>query len=328
MADWHDPAFLADAHDWIRSFVTVAGTIEQRHAQWWSTVLRVPTPGAPVWFKAVVEGAGYEPGLTELLAGLRPLDVPELIAIDTERGWMLMRDGGVRLRDLGAELEVWETILPAYAELQLATASEVGELLGLGVPDERLDGLPERLTQLLGDEAFLMLDEPDGLTTAERARLVARIPEVAAQCRELAGLGIPATIQHDDLHGGNVLVRDGRNRVLDWGDACVSHPFHSLTVLLRATAWKLELEPGGSELRRMRDAYVEPFTAFGTRRELIEAADLAYRTGTIARSLAWYRAVAALPLDARAEDLDTIPYGLQRYLEGGPMGAWRWAARS
>ncbi|HEY5905069.1 MAG TPA: aminoglycoside phosphotransferase family protein, partial [Actinomycetota bacterium] len=239
MADWHDSAFLADAHDWIRSFVTVTGTIEQRHAQWWSTVLRVPTPGAPVWFKAVVEGAGYEPRLTELLAGLRPLDVPELIAIDTERGWMLMRDGGVRLRDLGGELEAWETILPAYAELQLATASEVGELLGLGVPDERLDGLPERLTQLLGDEAFLMLDEPDGLTTAERARLVARIPEVAAQCRELAGLGIPATIQHDDLHGGNVLVRDGRNRVLDWGDACVSHPFHSLTVLLRATAWKL-----------------------------------------------------------------------------------------
>ena len=78
----------------------------------------------------------------------------------------------------------------------------------------------------------------------------------------------------------------------------------------------------------MRDAYVESFTAFGTRQELTEAADLAYRTGTIARSLAWYRAVAALPLDARAEDLDTIPYGLQRYLEGGPMGAWRWAARS
>ncbi len=309
MTDWRDPAFLAGAHDWIRSHVTVAGAIEQPHVQWWSTVLRVPTSEAPVWFKAVVEGAGFEPPLTELLAGLRPHDVPELIAIDTERGWMLMRDGGIRLRELGEELEAWETILPAYAELQLATAPTVGELLQLGVPDERLDGLPERLAGLLGDEAFLMLDEPDGITTVERYRLVAQVPEVDALCRELAGLGIPATIQHDDLHGGNVLVRDGRSRVFDWGDACVSYPVHSLTVLLRATAWRLDLEP---------------FTAFGTRQELIEAAELAYRTGTIARSLAWYRSLKAVPPEARAEDLDSIPYGLQRFLEGGPIGSWRW----
>ena len=283
-----------------------------------------PTSDAPVWFKAVVEGAGYEPPLTELLAGLRPHDLPELIAIDIERGWMLMRDGGIRLRDLGGELDAWETIQPAYAELQLATASEVGGLLDLGVPDERLDGLPDRLTQLLGDETFLMLDEPEGLTSAERDRLVTQIPRVEGLCRELAGLGIPATIQHDDLHGGNVLVRNGHFRVLDWGDACVSHPFHSLTVLLRATAWKLDLEPGGPELQRMRDAYLEPFTAFGTRQELTEAAELAYRTGTIARSLAWYRALAALPPSARAEDLDSIPYGLQRFLEEAPIGSWRW----
>ena len=328
MADWHDPAFLASAHEWVRSHVNVTGAIEQSHVQWWSTVLRVPTSVAPVWFKAVVDGAGYEPRLTELLAGLRPHDVPELIAIDTERGWMLMRDGGIRLRDLGGELDAWGRILPAYAELQLATAPRAGELLVLGVPDEGLGGLPERLAELLGDEPFLMLDEADGLTTAERDRLVALVPDVDAQCRELAGAGIPTTIQHDDLHGGNVLVRDGRSRVIDWGDACVSHPFHSLTVFLRATAWKLDLEPGGPDLLRLRDAYVEPFTAFGNRRELADAADLAYRTGTIARSLAWYRALAALPPEARAEDLDSIPYGLQRYLEGGPLGAWRWETGS
>lgn len=324
MTDWRDPSFLASAHEWVRSHVTVTEAIEQTHVQWWSTVLRVPTSEAPVWFKAVADGAGYEPRLTELLAGLKPHDVPALIAIDTERGWMLMRDGGVRLRDRGRELDAWETILPAYAELQLATASEVGELLGEGVPDERLDGLVDRLTQLLDDEAFLMLDEPDGLTSAERERLVTQIPDVDVLCHELAGLGIPATIQHDDLHDGNVLVRDDHFRVFDWGDACVSHPLHSLTVLLRATAWKLDLEPGGPELQRMRDAYLEPFTAFGTRQELVEAAELAYRTGTIARSLAWYRALATLPPDARAEDLDSTPYGMQRFLERGPIGTWRW----
>ena len=324
MTDWRDPAFLAGAHDWVRSHVTVTGAIEQPHVQWWSTVLRVPTSDGPVWFKAVGEGATYEPPLTEMLARLRPRFIPDLIAIDDERGWMLMRDGGIRLRELGDELVAWETILPAYAELQLATARHVDQLLELAVPDERLEGLPERLAGLLGDDAFLMLDQPDGLTSAERDRLVAQLPEIASLGRELAGTGIPATIQHDDLHGGNVLVRDGRSRVFDWGDACVSHPLHSLTVLLRATAWKLDLEPGGPELLRMRDAYVEPFTSFGNRRDLIEAAELAYRTGTIARSLAWFRSLKAVPPEARAEDLDSIPYGLQRFLEGGPIGSWRW----
>ena len=91
-----------------------------------------------------------------------------------------------------------------------------------------------------------------------------------------------------------------------------------------ATAWKLKLEPVGPALRRLRDAYLEPFAAFGNRRELVYAADLAYRTGTIARSLAWHRALRPLPPEARAEDLDSIPYGLQRFLEGGPIGSWRW----
>lgn len=91
MTDWRDPAFLAGTNDWVRSHVTVTGAIEQPHVQWWSTVLRVPTSDGPVWFKAVVEGATYEPPLTEMLARLRPRFIPDLIAIDHERGWMLMR---------------------------------------------------------------------------------------------------------------------------------------------------------------------------------------------------------------------------------------------
>jgi hypothetical protein len=62
-------------------------------------------------------------------------------------------------------------------------------------------------------------------------------------------------------------VSDGRYLFFDWGDSCVSHPFHSLTVALRAIAWKLNLPPGGTELQRLRDAYLEPF---GRRAEIAE----------------------------------------------------------
>ena len=61
------------------------------------------------------------------------------------------------------------------------------------------------------------------------------LPEYAERCELLAAFGIPETIQHDDLHDGNVFVRDGRNLFFDWGDSCVSHPFHTLVVTLRGS---------------------------------------------------------------------------------------------
>jgi hypothetical protein len=98
----------------------------------------------------------------------------------------------------------------------------------------------------------------------------------------------------------------------------VSHPFHTLTVTLRAAAWKLGLEPGGSEVQRMRDAYLEPF---GPPARLAGVADIAYRTGTLARALAWHRYLAAR--EARdPEDEEAVAYGVQLFLEGKPIGTW------
>ncbi len=110
---------------------------------------------------------------------------------------------------------------------------------------------------------------------------------------------------------------------MDWGDACVSHPFHTLTVALRATASRLDLEPGGPEILRLRDAYLEPFAAFGSRDELAHAADIAYRTGTLARALAWHPYVADREPADRLPALESVPYGLLMFLARGPLGAWR-----
>lgn len=47
--------WLARAHAWIDARLAAlglarAGDIEQPHVTMWSTVLRVPTQGGPVWF--------------------------------------------------------------------------------------------------------------------------------------------------------------------------------------------------------------------------------------------------------------------------------------
>ena len=240
---------------------------------------------------------------------------------------MLTRDAGTRLREhlqSAADLRHWEALLPAYAELQIALAPRVEELLALGVPDTRLATIPGLLEELLDDPDALLLDLPDGLTSDELRRIRESLPEIRALCLELADYGIPETLQHDDFNDGNICIRRGAHVFFDWGDACVSHPFHTLVVTLRSVAMRLDLEPGGHELLRLRDAYLEPFGAFAGLDELRVAFELAYRAGTIGRSLAWYRYFKGADPRYRAEIADALPYGLQRFLERGPIGTWRW----
>jgi hypothetical protein len=316
---WLDPSWRAEAEAWIRERVDVTGSIEQPHIYPWSTVLRVPTAEGLLWFKATTpEVPGFEPRLTEILAETCPDRVTELVEIDGDRAWMLMRDGGTRLRELEPpDLSVWERILTRYAELQIAVTARADELLALGVPDMRPAGIPDAVEKLLEDDHALMLGESEELRSDQRDELRRRLPELRALVEELEAYGIQATVQHDDLHDGQVFLQDGHVRILDWGDSCISHPFHTLTVTLRALAWRHGIEAGSAQLLRLRDVYLEPFGA------PTEAADLAYRTGTLGRALAWHRYVSAATPDERdPEDAESVPYGLRLYLEAGPIGTW------
>ena len=310
---WTEPEWLAGAEAWIRERVAVTGPLDQFHVRWWSTVIRVPSGDRDLYFKAVAPGLEFEPALTVRLYELAPDRVTPVVDADLERSWMLMRDAGTRLREVvltPADLRHWELALPRYAELQIAATPIADELLALGVPDARLAVLPDQLRTVLTEPVR-------GLTTAEQEQVLAALPELESLCRQLAAYGIAETIQHDDLHDGQIFFARGRYVFFDWGDSCISHPFHSLTVNLRAAAARLGLEPGGSEVRRLRDAYLEPFGDLG------EAADLAYRTGTVGRALAWDRFVRSGFGHLEPDDDVATAYGLKLFLANGPIGTWR-----
>jgi Phosphotransferase enzyme family len=299
---WTQPDWLAEVRAWIDERVDVAGEVEQPHVRPWATALRVPTKEGIVWFKAVAATQWFEPALTRLLADVRPEYVAELIDVDERRGWMLMSDAGIRLRELPTSVGHFQRVLPHYAQVQIEAAHAVERMLEVGVPDVRLP-------------AFLRQVEALAETHPE---LEPRLGEVEALVAELQESGIRESIQHDDLHDGQIFVREGHYRVLDWGDSCVSHPFHSLTVTLRAAAWKLGLEPGSAELLRMRDAYLEPF---GQPSDLARLADTAYRTGTLGRALAYQRYLSS-GAPSSPEDADAVPYGIRLFIANGPIGTW------
>jgi hypothetical protein len=191
---WRDTDWLAEAAAWIGERAEPTGELEQTHVEAWSTVLRVPTADGTLWFKAVAPDHAFEPQLTALLGRLLPDRVPELVAVDLDQAWMLMQDGGERLRELPARVEHWERVLSRYAELQIAATPHADELLALGVPDERLEGLRSWLEEALSEK-------PKGLSTRAYRQMLERLPDVEAIAEELTAHGIAETLQHDDLHG-------------------------------------------------------------------------------------------------------------------------------
>jgi hypothetical protein len=311
---WAEPGWCDEAEAWIRDALralgrSVTGAIESHHVRPWSTVLRVPTGDANLYFKATASALANDAALTRALAATGADCVRRPLAVDHRRGWMLLPDAGTPLRGLmqaGGDLTPWSAVLRRYAALQIAMAGRSDELLALGALDRRLAVLPAEYDRLVV--------EATALVEGQRRRLRDLSPAVATMCADLAARPIPETLQHDDLHDGNVFVRDGRYVIVDWGDASVAHPFATLTVTLRMIARGAGLDEDAVELVRLRDAYLEAWTSFAPREELLDSARVAMRLGRRGRALAWQR-VASLgdPATGR-EAAEAVSAWLQRFV--------------
>lgn len=275
------------AEQWVASHVEPIGALETAKERAWATVLRVPVDGGSVWFKACAAVQAFEPRLTAALFARWPDRVAEVIALDEERSWLLLADAGTVIGG-GDPLGTWLEILPLYAELQRGEAPHAATHLAHGVPDLRLSTLPARYEELL--EGDLPLDAGDVAALAEFA------PRFAEMCDELAAGGVAETVQHDDLHAANVFTDGERLRVLDWGDASISHPFSSLFVTFRFLGEAAASSRGEPLLTRLRDAYLEPWGA-----GLTDLFELSLRLASFAHLFTWARHRQGLRAEPREE---------------------------
>jgi phosphotransferase family enzyme len=291
----------AAAEEWIRAHVEPVGAIETEHERPWATVLRVPLADGVAWFKACAPVQAFEPRLTAGLFARWPDRVAEVLGHEEERAWLLLADAGTPIGVFGNPPEAWLVALPLYAELQRGEAAHTHEHLEHHVPDLRVATLPARYEDLLQRDLPLGSDEVGRLR-----RFEARFAEL---CGELAAHEVPETVQHDDLHMANVYARGGRLRVLDWGDASISHPFASLVVTFRFLEEVTKLPPGDPWFARLRDAYLEPWGG-----GLADVFALAIRVGAFAHTFAWARQRDHLPQEARPEFDKRFPIVLRRAL--------------
>lgn len=270
------------AEAWIAEHVSPTGEIKVVHDRPWAVVMRVPTKRGDVWFKACGPVQRFEPYLTRELASRWPELLSVLLACHEQRSWMLTVDAGTSLGVRGNPPEDWLVILPRYAQLQIGEVIHAHRHLDHGVPDLRVTTLPLRYHELLA--ADLPIDPVD------TERFNALGPRFAEMCHELRHYGIPDSIQHDDLHFFNVYEKDGRLRILDWGDASIGHPFASLFETFRFLEERNGLSPDHPWHARLRDAYLEPWG-----QNLLGAFDLGIRVGAVAHAIAWTRQRSYLP---------------------------------
>jgi hypothetical protein len=320
MPDFADPTVRDGMLDWAAGQLAERdrGPIvasEQPHVAPWGTVLRLETPDGPLWLKASTPALAHEGDVIAVLAARRPDLAPVLVAHDAERGLMLQEDAGARLRELRGDdpaLGRWLELLPLYAELQLAVAADRDALVAAGAPDRGAAMLPRRLAEALEDEEPLRRSD-EALDDEALARLRALVPRVAEAAARLAELGVPESIQHDDLHDGQVFVRGEAYRFIDWGDACVAHPFLTLVVTERVLRYLVKLDE--ATIGRLLDAYLEPFTLHAPHAALVASLPDVRLLGSICRALSWGRIVADLDGEGRDRYADGLPGWLQLALE-------------
>ena len=328
---WDAPGWQDEVERWVDGQLDVVGLrrtgpMEPR-ARPWSIVMRVPTSGEACWFKTTAPAMANDAGLTDLLARVRPDLLLAPLAVAPERRWMLLPDGGTRMRDCvdaAAALQEWLAILPSYATLQRSLEGRDDDLLAAGALDRRPARIGPLLEGILEEPFWLEAGEPK-LGASGRARLGELIPHLAHGAEELAAEGIGCSIQHDDLHDGNVVYGAAGPHLVDWGDAALAHPFGSLLVTLRfvgdqlgTTDWSPfdEMPP---ELARLRDAYLEPWTDRAPRRRLLRLVDLACWTDMVARALAWRAALPYATDEQLAEFGHAIPAWLTELAEVQPV---------
>lgn len=321
---WQDLEWRKEVREWIHAQaqqhgMLVIAEIEQPHMYAWSTVLHVPTDQGKLYFKATAPETIYEAALTQALARWFPDCMPEFVAVDAGRGWMLMRDSGDQLRASirpNKDIAPWKPVIRRYAEVQIGLAQHVTEMLSLRVPDHRLSLLPSLFVRLLADETNFMIDQEKGLTSAEWREVKEKAPRLEEMCQQLAAYGIPESLNHGDFHDGNVLLKDERITFFDWGDGDITHPFVSLRTFFVSIEIALGLDDYSftPEMAELLELYLEPFQQFASKEDLQTAYRLSKPVASIVKALAWHTTISRMGEDLRKEYEWIVPELMREFL--------------
>ena len=230
-APWDSPTgWHLRARDWVDSNMPPAPSglswrMSQIRSWSISSVWRLSSGRHRVYFKSSPRFFASEVAVTRDVATRFPEISPVLIASDPDEGWMLMEDLGDLTLSKSDDPDMWRETMKTIALAQRGYIERTGALERMGIESRTTEAIVETLADWIGEPSRTSLRMFQPENEAALRRLSPRLDEIKTVQRRLDDLGLPRTLEHGDLDSTNVFIRDGSPILMDWSDACVSHPF-------------------------------------------------------------------------------------------------------
>ena len=190
-----------------------------------SSVWRVTSAGTRLYFKASPRYFASEVAVTLDVADRFPDVSPSILAAQPENGWMLMQDLGDATLSMVDSTEMWHDTMKTIAMVQHGYVGRSREMERLGVERRTTEAIVETLVKWTDDPAGVGIRMFGEENEAALRRIEPSVGRIESMARKLRELGMPPTLEHGDLDATNVFIRNGSPVLMDWSDACVSHPF-------------------------------------------------------------------------------------------------------
>ncbi len=319
---WRSEAFDAELRAFVTSAVGQPELFEPVKVRPWSAVWRVRAGGDVYFAKQNCPGQAHEARLLSALQRIAPEYVVPVVAADPGRDLLLTADLGHTLAEVGGDHDaaVWCRIVRDAALLQRAVVPHAADLELTEMP-------PECATTYVGDAigrlGALPPGDPRRLSEDVAEQLRALLPTIDRWADQVADLGLPPTLNHNDLHAANVAAPaslDEPLRFFDFGDAVVTEPLGALLIPLNVSANELDAGPDDLRLRRIADAALEVWTDLVPARALRSALPAALQLARLARTESWRRCVSTMTADERAEFGSAAAHWLRTLLSDPPVG--------
>ncbi len=206
-----------------------------------------------------------------------------------------MKDAGRPLREIlkqQFDAALLCKAIDQFTSIQLAVADHVNIFLDIGVPDWRLDKLPDLYKQLLSQKDILIAD---GLSEIEISELETLLPKVSNLCKKLSDYSIKPSIDQPDFHDNNLLIADISQdiTIIDLGEIVISHPFFSLVGCLRQTKKHHALTDEDDTYLQLMDACLKNYMNFESKKHLLNAFEIARILQFLYGALCGYRLMIA-----------------------------------
>lgn len=317
---WATDEFRAALRDWCASYIGPVTAMRQHKLRGWATVWQVESEQGSYYAKQNCPLQNFEVPLMAALARLVPRQVvPVTAATD---GFLLTPDQGPTLyASASGNLDAWQRVTAEGAALQRELAAHRELLEGAGVSTLEPEATEEYVALRVGQYAGLAEADLRRLDPEVARRVEAHLPVVRRWVEQVAALGLPVTLNHNDLHENNVFDRVDGLRFFDFGDAVLTEPLGVLYVPLSLVAEQLGAGPDDPRLWRLADAALEVWSDVVPLADLRAALPAALQLGRLSRVEAWVRCLPYLTDDELGQWGGAVAGWLGSLLEDPPVTA-------